>query len=220
MERSISIIQAFEKDPLSYHQWYEKPLGAYVFDYELNGLNSLMPETGVGLDIGAGTGIFAANLSSEERVIVCLDPSTGMLGEAKKRNGLLVNGTAEKLPFRPDVFDFIYMVTVIEFLVDPLKALKSVRHNLKKGSPILILFIEKESQWGRYYAKLTEEGHPIFAHARFFTLDNICNKLEQARYQILGSIDALYTYRKTRLEGKHKGLKSRNGAIIVKAIAP
>ena len=170
-------------------------------------------------DIGSGTGIFAANLSSEKRMIICLDPSVGMLEEAKKRYNLLVTGTAENLPFRSKIFDFIYMVTVIEFLVNPLKALNNIRNNLKKGSPILILFIGKESQWGRYYSKLAEERHPIFIHAKFFTFDEIRQELELAGYRILGSIDTLNTYKQTKFKGAKKGLKSKKGAIIVKANA-
>jgi ubiquinone/menaquinone biosynthesis C-methylase UbiE len=217
LNRLTKIIQAFEKDPQSYHKWYEKPKGAYVFAYELHGLNSMLPEAGVGLDIGAGSGIFAANLISKKRIIICLDPSMGMLNEARKRSKLIINGTAENLPFRRKIFDFIYMVTVIEFLTDPIKALNNIKQNLKNASPILILFIDRESQWGRYYKKLAEERHPIFTHAKLFTSNNICDKLEQTGYQILGSVDTLTIYEQTRLEGVKKGLKSKKGAKIIKA---
>ncbi|HDJ21628.1 MAG TPA: class I SAM-dependent methyltransferase [Candidatus Bathyarchaeota archaeon] len=85
MKSTREIIEIFENASASYDEWYGKPVGVYAFRSELVGLEALLPHSGLGIDIGAGTGIFAKYLSTDERSIVCLDPSSGMLKEAKKR---------------------------------------------------------------------------------------------------------------------------------------
>jgi len=178
------IRKVFEEAAASYDDWYSRPIGVYAFRSELRGLEALLPSSGVGVDVGAGTGVFAEHLSTEERSLVCLDLSPNMLREAGRRRLPSILASAESLPLRRECLGFAYMVTVLEFLPNPLKALQSVGAVLKDDAPLVILMINRDSPWGDHYAKLAEKGHPIFSNARLYTLDEVSSLLEKAGYEI------------------------------------
>jgi ubiquinone/menaquinone biosynthesis C-methylase UbiE len=166
-------------------------MGVYAFCSELNGLMALLPSSGIGADIGAGTGIFAKCLSSEERTVICLDPSPKMLEKAAERNLMAVLANAEDIPLRYGSMDFAYMVTVIEFLPDPLEALRSIGSVIRLGAPLVIVFINRESAWGELYSKLAEGKDPIFSRARLYTLVEIRHALQETGYLQMETIGTL-----------------------------
>jgi SAM-dependent methyltransferase len=184
------IIEVFEKAATSYDEWYSRPMGVYAFRSELLGLETLLPSSGVGIDAGAGTGIFARYLSTEERNIICLEPSQAMLREARKRNVNAILSTAEASPIRR-ILNFAYMVTVLEFLPDPLKALSSLGKTLREDAPLVVLIINRDSPWGEHYSKLAEKGNPIFSRARFYTQHEVSSLLKKAGYELEESIGTL-----------------------------
>lgn len=179
----FEIIRSFDKSADTYEDWYREPLGEYALRAELKGLNALLPERGLGAEIGAGTGILAMYLTTRSRTILCVDPAAKMLSKAHGRGLQAVIGTAELPPIKPHSLDFIYLVIVIEFLYEPMKALSSLRHLLKPRSPIIIVIINKESPWGDAYAEAGRRGDPIFRHAHFYTLENVVSFIEQADYK-------------------------------------
>ena len=193
MENNRTIIGVFEKSAATYDDWYDKPIGVYAFRSELNGLITLLPPSGVGVDVGAGTGIFAKHLSSEGRTVICLDPSSKMLEKAVERNLMAVLATAEDIPLRHRSVDFAYMVTVIEFLPDPLKALRSIGSVIRPDTPLVIIFINRESAWGELYSKRAEGGDLIFSHSRLYNLVEIRRALKETGYEpmeIVGTLTA------------------------------
>jgi len=76
MKRSI---QAFEMYANEYDHWFEKNRPAYESEIAL--LKKLIPDTGIGLEIGIGTGRFSYVLGIEWGI----DPAHNMLLLAKKR---------------------------------------------------------------------------------------------------------------------------------------
>lgn len=75
-----------------YEHWFDEHQAAYLS--ELLALRSLVPWEGHGLEIGVGTGRFAAPLG----VPVGVDPSGAMLCRAAARGIETVRGVAEALP--------------------------------------------------------------------------------------------------------------------------
>jgi len=191
MKSRRETIEIFENASASYDEWYGKPVGVYAFRSELIGMEAFLPHSGVGIDIGAGTGIFAKHLSTDERRVVCLDPSPGMLKEAKERNLPAIIATAEASPIRIGSVDFAYMVTVLEFLPEPSKALHSVGEILREDAPLVILLINRDSSWGEHYSKLAEEGDPIFSSARLYTLGEVSSLLKGAGFEAVESVGTL-----------------------------
>ena len=187
------IIGAFEKTADTYDDWYHKPIGSHAFKSELKGLKKLLPLTGTGVDIGAGTGIFAEQLTTDQRKIICIDPSTEMLKAANRRQLETIMAVSEALPIKLESIDFSYMVTVFEFLPEPSLTLESIRDILKDDSPIVILFINQESSWGERYSEQAKRGDPIFSHAKIYKLEEVVAMLKASNFdpeEIVGTLTA------------------------------
>jgi SAM-dependent methyltransferase len=185
------IIRAFGRAAGTYEDWYRTPLGDYVFRSELKGLEALLPESGLGAEIGSGTGIFAEHLTTEDRKVLCVDPSAEMVSQSTGRGLPTLLGVAEKPPLKPHVLDFMYLVTVLEFLVDPSTALSSLRTPLKPKAPLVALAINRESPWGQAYLESSRRESSLFRHARFYTLEEGTKLMENAGYEVVGALMAL-----------------------------
>ncbi|MEZ0345828.1 MAG: class I SAM-dependent methyltransferase [Infirmifilum sp.] len=180
---SSEIAHLFSRHAGEYDSWYETPSGRVVLEAEARLLDKVLP-LGIGLDLGAGTGVFAERLS-RTREIVCLDPSPGMLERARGRCLHMVLGVAEFPPFRQGSLDFIYMVTVLEFLQEPLQALSAAKQLLKPTAVLAILSVEKNSSWGRLYQELAAENKdPILAAGRFYSEGEVEGLLGRAGYHV------------------------------------
>jgi ubiquinone/menaquinone biosynthesis C-methylase UbiE len=208
----------FDKAAKSYDNWYLNSIGMYAFRSELMGLEALLPPSGLGVDIGAGTGIFAAHLSTAERDVVCIDPSPGMLMMAHKRGLPAILATAESLPMKIGSLDFAYAVTVIEFLADPVKALHSISVILKEDAFLVLLFINRKSRWGEQYSKQAEEEDPIFSHSKLYTEEEVSSLLEKAGFEPLKTMGTLTAPPDEPIEEyKLVSVKEDVGVILIKA---
>lgn len=186
-------VRAFDRAAQGYDDWYRHPQGAKVMKAETDLLNHLLPSQGLGLEIGAGTGVFAHGLTNQDRVIVCLDPSLEMISRAAARGLPSVAGDGDSLPLRGVTMDFTYMVTVLEFLGDPVAVFKQVKATAKAGSPLAILFINPESAWGRFYVEIGSRGDPVFRHARLRSLGEAEELLREAGYKVEKALGTLTT---------------------------
>lgn len=97
------------------------------------------------LDVGTGTGLVAraaAQILGDSRAVVGLDPSAGMLQQARLRlPGPLVQGLAEALPFAGDRFDALSMGYALRHVADLGVAFTEFRRVLRPGGRLLILEI-------------------------------------------------------------------------------
>jgi len=185
------VAKVFDRAAGVYEDWYRGRIGAQVLTAELQGLGALLPGRGLGVEVGAGTGIFAERLSTGWRGVVCVDPSPGMLSKAAQRNLVSIIAVAEAIPFRSEVLDFAYFVTVIEFLADPLEALMSVRGALKTGASIVTLTINRGSPWGKLYREKAEEGDPIFRQSKLYEMDEVRALHAMASYEYREALSTL-----------------------------
>ena len=101
------------------------------------------------LDAGSGTGVVAKleqDIVGESGLVVALDPSKGMLGEAKKRGvELAAQGLGENLPFPDDQFDRVTMSYALRHVVDLRALFDEYLRVLKPGGKLLILEITRPS---------------------------------------------------------------------------
>jgi demethylmenaquinone methyltransferase/2-methoxy-6-polyprenyl-1,4-benzoquinol methylase len=103
------------------------------------GMHLLDVATGTGLIAGAATGIL-----HEPGAVIGLDPSRGMLREARKRLSIpLVQGTVEELPFADGYFDFLSLGYALRHVADLGVAFKEILRVLKPGGRLLILEITR-----------------------------------------------------------------------------
>jgi len=96
------------------------------------------------LDVGCGTGLLAAQaaaITGPDRV-VAIDPSIGMLNEARARGApLAVRGVGEALPFADHSFDVISMAYALRHVADLQRAFREFHRVLKPGGVALMLEI-------------------------------------------------------------------------------
>src|SRR2546425_12220148 len=97
------------------------------------------------LDVATGTGMIArgaTRILHEPGAVVGLDPSGGMLREARKTLAIpLVQGTVEELPFADGHFDFLSMGYALRHMADLGVAFRECLRVLKPGGRVLILEI-------------------------------------------------------------------------------
>uniref|UniRef100_A0A7J3X571 Methyltransferase domain-containing protein n=1 Tax=Thermofilum pendens TaxID=2269 RepID=A0A7J3X571_THEPE len=88
--------------------------------------------------------------------------------------------------------DFAYMVAVLEFLENPGRALAALGSLLKRGGVLAVLFIERESSWGRLYRELAEKrADPVLAVARLLSLREVIDLVERSGFRVLKTLQAL-----------------------------
>jgi SAM-dependent methyltransferase len=99
------------------------------------------------LDIGCGTGGTTKALTKFGDVCGS-DYSLTALKHARE-NGLdkLIKCSTLNLPFRPETFDTITILDVLEYIEDDLRALKEIRSSLKKDGIIFISVPAFQSLW-------------------------------------------------------------------------
>ncbi len=99
------------------------------------------------LDVGSGTGVvahLAQGIVQDKGLVVALDPSAGMLGEAKTRGvSNIAQGLGERLPFPDDTFDRVTMGFALRHVADLHALFSEYRRVLKPGGKILLLEITR-----------------------------------------------------------------------------
>lgn len=111
------------------------------------------------LDVACGTGLVAAEAAKilgSAKTITCLDPSSGMLTEARKKlDATFVQGRAEALPFRDGSFDFLTMGYALRHVMELEATFAEYHRVLRPGGRVLILEVTKpRSALGNFFFRL------------------------------------------------------------------
>jgi SAM-dependent methyltransferase len=181
----------FEAHHQRYEAWFDKHEAAFIS--ELLALRPFVPWEGRGIEIGVGTGRFAAPLG----VQIGVDPSPAMLVYAAARGIEVVEGTAENLPFAASSFDQALIVTTICFVDSPVKMLTEANRVLKPRGRLVIGFIDRESTLGQNY--LAHQSENVFyREATFYSADEVERLLLETGFQIGAWVQTLAQSPETR----------------------
>ncbi|MBX6423886.1 class I SAM-dependent methyltransferase [Thermosulfurimonas sp. F29] len=175
--------EIFDQLAERYDRWYEEPFGASAYALELDVLKKLVKNFHRGLEIGVGTGRFAAPLG-----ISCgIDPSYSMLKIALKRGITAVQARGEDLPFSTHTFDLVLLMVTLCFVDRPEDVLREVARVLRPGGRLVLGLILKESPWARFYEEKGRNGHPIYRRARFYSFVELSKMLSETGF-VIGKI--------------------------------
>jgi SAM-dependent methyltransferase len=169
----MSLNSPFDQNSEQYDAWFEKH--PFAYQSELEAIRMLLPDPGKGLEIGVGSGLFAAPLGIQTGI----EPSAVMADRARKRGVTVVKGVAEALPFPDSKFDTALMVTTVCFLDDLELALQEAYRVLKPGGAFIIGFVDRNSPIGKAY----EQRKSLFyKNATFYSADDLLSHLKQAGF--------------------------------------
>ena len=169
-------VDAFEKNVRHYEEWFEDHPFAYLS--ELHAVQKLLPTNGSGIEIGMGTGRFAAPLGIKQGI----EPSRSMAEIAKKKGLDVVPGVAENLPYKNSEFDFCLMVTTVCFLDDIDLAFQEAYRVLKPDGSFIIGFVDKNSPLGKEYVQ-RKNGSLFYKAATFYSVDELLVHLKKAGFR-------------------------------------
>ena len=177
-DKSVARTRAFDENTERYDTWFERH--AALYESELAAVRDLLPASGEGVEVGVGTGRFAAPLGIKRGV----EPSAPMREIARSRGIDAVDGVAEALPYEDACFDLLLMVTTICFVDDVRAALEEARRVLRPGGAILIGFVDRESPVGKRYAEHRDES-PFYSDAEFLSAGELAHRLKEAGFSDL-----------------------------------
>lgn len=187
----------FDGQAIDYDAWFEKHPDLYLA--ELEAVRSFIPASGSGIEIGVGSGRFAAPLG----IPIGVEPAPRMAELARLRGVEVLEGVAEALPFEDGSFDFAVMVTVVCFLDDVAQAFREACRILKPQGTLVIGFIDRESELGRHYSQKKEQSS-FYRNATFYSVSELEALLTNAGFSD-------FACRQTLMPGETAGLTVREG---------
>lgn len=205
----MSSVEMFDKNTEKYDQWFdEHPVW---FQSELNALAKVVPYNKYGVEIGIGTGRFAEECAIDRGI----DPSENMARIAEKRGTKTLIAKAENMPFFSGTFDFAVMITTVCFLDDILKSFKETARILKPNGKFIIGMIDKKSPLGQQYQQ-NKENNPFYKPARFYSVKEITESLEEAGFGNFEYWQTLITASEEEPEEPKQGF-GEGGFVVIKA---
>ncbi len=165
-----------------YESWYHSEGLAIDRSLEQLILQLLDPRPGERiLDIGCGTGNHLLIFNRLGLDVSGIDASPHMINKARERLGqrcALKTGMAERLPYDDNEFDLAVLINTLEFLDDPLQALKEAGRVANRN---VFVGVINMFSWNGLQKKVQGYlGNSIFSQARFYSLWHLKSLLHMA----------------------------------------
>lgn len=158
-----------------YEAWYQSA-GRQADRQEKELLRQLLarfPAARSVLEVGCGTGHFTRWFDEQSLQALGLDLARPMLTEAVGLDGLpYLCANAQALPFADHAFDLVALITTLEFVSDPRRALREAQRVAGQG--LILGVLNRHSRLGRQRAR---EGGPVWGAARFYTVGELVRLL-------------------------------------------
>jgi ubiquinone/menaquinone biosynthesis C-methylase UbiE len=162
-----------EKIAQSYDRWAETPQGRKAYGLE-GELILRLAQLSAGqriLEVGCGTGAHLLFFQGEGFAVAGVDISPPMLRVTRQKLGKKARvclGDAENLPFKGKSFDCVALITTLEFIPDPERA---VREALRVSRGKVLLGVLNTYSFLGMKRRLTGMFHPsIYDHAQFYSI--------------------------------------------------
>ena len=178
-------VRIFEQHAREYDRWFEEH--AYAYKSEVLAVQSFIPRSGTGLEVGVGTGRFAAPLG----IKVGVEPAHATASIARQRGIEVYEARAEELPFAGESFDFVIMIATICFLSDPLQALQETRRVLKLSGHIIIGMIDAGSPLGKAY-EAKKSKTMFYRYAHFYSVTEVTEWLTRLGFGAIRTCQTVF----------------------------
>ncbi|MFC2171417.1 class I SAM-dependent methyltransferase [Acidobacteriota bacterium] len=168
----MPLLSVFNENIREYERWYDD--NELIYQAELNALRKLVPSTGIGMEIGCGTGRFTVPLG----IKVGVEPALNMAEIARAKGISVCQAFGEKLPFEDSQFDFVVLVTVLCFVKNVSLILQEARRVLKSRARIVLGLIDRNSVLGRVYESRKKKS-TFYKSAHFYSVSEIMELMQQ-----------------------------------------
>lgn len=123
------------------------------------------------LDVGCGTGYFLQSFWESGFDVTGFDASPAMLARARSRLGSVADyqlGQADNLPYDDREFDFVTLLTVLEFATDAVSVLNEASRVARKA--VIISFLNRFSIYYLTHGRASKSSRSMLTRANWFTL--------------------------------------------------
>ncbi len=196
---------AFDQHATRYDQWYDN--FPNTFACELSALRCVLPQPGLWVEIGVGTGRFAAALG----ISLGIDPAPSMAALARQRGIDVIEGIAEALPLASESIDCAFFITVLCFVTDLKKAIEEAARILRPGGSCIIGMLRADSPLGQAL-QATAQDDVFFRSAHLRDVDEVIRAVKRANLHLVQSAQSLFgppeqfeSHAITHQAGHHRG---------------
>lgn len=168
-------VLVFEKNLHEYEKWYEK--NKTIFSLEIKAIKKLLgnKKTKKTLEIGAGSGRFTKAL----KITHAIDPSKKLVDFISKNGVNAIKAFGEKIPFRDNEFDAVFIIFSLEFVKRPKKVLKEAKRVLKNRGILILSLVNGKS---------VDKNSKFYKRARFFKEKEIFKLINEIGFKIQNSL--------------------------------
>lgn len=164
-------------------RWFRSPEGRKALEFEQGLFGKVWSPVSLQrvLEVGCGTGIFLDWFRAQGHLVAGLDPSAASLEIARQRLGhkvRLSQGFAENLPYEDNEFDTVALITSLEFVDEPIAALREAFRVARRN--VLVGALNRFSVGGLQYGVQGLRRGSLYSRARFFSvleLSRMCGQI-------------------------------------------
>lgn len=193
-----------------YDNWFEKHPN--LFRSELLALKQAIPVQKNGIEIGVGSGRFAAALHINKGV----EPSRAMAALASQRGIDVISAMAENLPIENQTYDFATMVTTVCFLNDIPVAFSEVYRILKPKGLFVIGLIDRDSELGKKYEQ-QKNSNKFYRDAHFHSTGEISQLLSNSGFSSFSYWQTIFSPEENKIELPQQGY-GKGSFVVIKAV--
>ncbi len=111
--------------------------------------NTELNQNEIILDVGCGTGLLFQHVAKSAKFIVGIDVSSKTLEKTKRNtrplpNTTIIRADADYTPFKNQIFDQVFAITLLQNMPDPLQTLREIKRVSKNQSTIIITGLKKK----------------------------------------------------------------------------